>query len=177
MFTDNFDSFVDDFLGEKHERPLIIVGASKIDDLLMRILTKYLLPSKEKEEKDELLSGDNPLSTFSSRIKMTYRLGIIDEELFKILEQVRKIRNKCAHGIEFDIRSSPVREHLNELRKMVASRDSYKLTIERFFPKEKMTAMIELHCFLISICVILEAIHEKIIQTTGVLSALKISKK
>ena len=33
-----FDAFVEDLLGEKNARPIIIVGASRIDDLLYRIL-------------------------------------------------------------------------------------------------------------------------------------------
>lgn len=175
MNIDQFDSFVEDLLGEKFERPLIIVGSSKIDDLLYNILSKFLLPSIKKDD-DDLLKGDNPISTFSSRIKLVYRLGIIDEKLFKILEQVRKIRNLCAHSIEFDIKKSPAREHVAELRKTIIHRSSFSLTKTRFFPNTFKSGE-ELQCMFITICVILESINEAIVQTSGNITTLKIANK
>lgn len=174
LTTKQFDSFVEDLLGEKMPRPIIIVGASKIDDLLLRIIEKYFLPAREKE--DELLKGDTPLSTFSSRIKLTYRLGIIDDSLFRLLEQVRKIRNLCAHSIEFDIKKSPSREHVNEIKKNLSTKTSYTLTKSRFF-SDAFNDTKELQCLLITICVILEAIHEEIKQTKGLKKALTISTR
>lgn len=151
--TEQFDSFVEDLLGEKMPRPIIIIGASKIDDLLFRIIEKHLFPARELKE-DELLKGDSPLSTFSSRIKMTYRLGIIDDSLFRVLEQVRKVRNLCAHSIEFDVKKSPSKDHLNEIKKMLSTRNSYKLTKSRFF-SDSFSNTKELQCHLVTICVIL----------------------
>ena len=76
---DLFDAFADDLLAERMPRPLIIVGTSKVDLLLFGILDAYLLPKRAKpKHKDELLEGDRPLATFSARIKMCYRLGLID---------------------------------------------------------------------------------------------------
>ncbi len=173
-----FDSFVEDLLGEKNARPIIIVGASRIDDLLFRILSKHLLPKSSKtSHQDELLEGDNPIGTFSSRIKMVYRLGIIDQELFKILERIRSIRNKSAHSIEFNIRKSPIREHIAELRKMVLKRKSYSKTMERYFAGVDITEIKELQCIMITICVLLEAISETIDTTSGHSSAREISNK
>jgi len=175
MNIDQFDSFVEDLLGEKLERPLIIVGASKIDDLLLSILSKLLFIPKKNDE-DDLLKGDNPLSTFSSRIKLVYRLGIIDEGLLKVLEQVRKLRNLCAHSIEFNINRSPVREHISELKKLTINRQSFILTRTRFF-QNPFKSNEDLQCIFITICVILESIHEAVIKTTGNTKTLKISNK
>jgi hypothetical protein len=175
MNTDLFDTFVEDLLGEKLHRPLIIVGASKIDDLLFSILAKFLLPSKDLKD-DDLLKGDNPISTFSSRIKLTSRLGFIDGSLFRTLEQIRKLRNLCAHSISFDIKKSPVREHILELKKGLINRSSFGLTKTRFF-NHPMTDTEELQCILVTICVILEAINEVISKTSGSEKALQISLK
>lgn len=174
LSTEQFDSFVEDLLGEKMSRPIIIIGASKIDDLLSRILENYFLPAREKE--DELLKGDSPLSTFSSRIKMTFRLGIIDDSLFRLLEQVRKVRNLCAHSIEFDAKKSPGRDHINEIKKSLSSRTSYTLTKSRFF-SDAFDDTKELQCNFVTICVILEAIHGKVNRTKGLTKTLTISKK
>jgi hypothetical protein len=50
----------------------------------------------------DLLTGFNaPLGTFSSRIKASYALGLINEEQFRDLEYLRKIRNEFAHAWEY----------------------------------------------------------------------------
>lgn len=57
-----FDEFAEDLLGERTARPLIIIGASKVDNLLFQILNVYLLPKRATEkDQDELLEGDKPL--------------------------------------------------------------------------------------------------------------------
>jgi len=124
-----------------------------------------------------LLEGDNPIGTFSSRIKIVYRLGIIDEELFKILEEIRTIRNKSAHSIEFNIKKSPIRDYIRELKKMVLKRNSYKRTLERYFNKIDITEIKELQCIMITICVLLEAILETIDMTSGYPKTMEISNK
>lgn len=175
MNIDQFDSFVEDLLGEKLPRPIIIVGASKIDDLLYNILGKYLLDPHDKKN-DELLKGDNPLTTFSSRIKISYRLGLIDITLYKILEKIRSLRNLCAHSVEFDVKKSPVREHCNDLKRMLSPRKSFQLTASRFF-NGSLSFVQELQCFFITMCVILESVNETIKRTIGSKETLKISIK
>ena len=176
MNIDQFDNFVEDLLGENLPRPIIIVGASKIDDLLYLILSKFLIEPINASDED-LIKGDNPLSTFSSRIKVCYRLGIIDESLFKILNQVRKIRNECAHSIEFDIKKSPIKDHLRNLRAFLTIRKSFSLTKMRYFNNIFSKDFHELQCLLVTICVILEAIYDKISKTEGFEWILKISIK
>ncbi len=81
--NDLFDAFAEDLLSERSPRLLVIVGASKVDNLLLGILAAYLLPKRAKaKDQDELLEGDRPLATLSARIKICYRLGLIDESLY-----------------------------------------------------------------------------------------------
>lgn len=175
MKTDQFDLFVEDLLEEKVERSIVIIGVSKIDDLLLSILSKYLISKSGKQ--DDLLEGDQPLATLSARIKLIYRLGIIDETLFRLLDQTRKIRNLSAHKIEFNLRKPPVKEHIAELRKQLISRSSFQLTNTRYFDNNLDNQIKELQCILVTICVILEALHEKITVTSGIETTLLISKK
>ena len=85
--NDLFDTFAEDLLSEQAARPLIIIGASKVDHLLLEVLRRFLLPKIGKvKEPDELLEGDTPLATFSARIKMCRRLGLIDETLYLTLD-------------------------------------------------------------------------------------------
>jgi hypothetical protein len=174
----SFDTFAEDLLVERGIRPLVIIGASKVDHLLYDILALFLLPKLSKaSDQDELLEGDRPLSTFSSRIKMCRRLGLIDESLYLALDRLRILRNLSAHSVVFDVVKSPVREHLSELRNHVASRESFRLTKERYFEMAPFNTMDELQCMLLTLCVLLEAIRKRTLRTEGNKSALGIATR
>jgi DNA-binding MltR family transcriptional regulator len=178
MDFNQFDSFVEDLLAEKNNRNIIIIGASKIDDLLYSILLKFFLPKPSKgKQQDELLEGDTPLGTFSSRIKILYRLGIIDFNLYTILERIRSIRNKSAHSIEFNLKKSPIKDNILDLKRLIIQRNSFIKTSQRYFGYNKLDDTIELQCMIITICVLLEAIYEKIYKTNGNKETLSISIK
>ena len=178
MFTaaNHFDDFADALRVERGMRPLFIVGASRIDDLLLEILRTYHLPklSAGKNE-DELLEGEK--CTFSTRIKMCRRLGLIDQTLYQTLERLRAIRNKCAHAVAFDHVASPLREHFSELRKSLANRSSYRLTKKRYFDDEFASPIEEWQCVLLTVCVLLEAVRANIVPTKGNARTLKISAR
>lgn len=91
-----FANFMTEFVNES-DRAAVILGAAIIETLLGNIIEKYLLPCTSST--DDLLEGDAPLSTFSSRIKMCHRLGLIDDLLAKLLHAFRKLRNGFAHEI------------------------------------------------------------------------------
>jgi hypothetical protein len=157
---------------------LIIVGAAKADDLLLEVLRAFLLPKIAKaKDQDELLEGDTPLATFSARIKICRRLGLLDETLYLALERLRALRNLSAHSVSFNERKSPVRDHLGEFRKHIAARGSYRLTKERYFNVEPLEAIEEWQCLLLTLCVLLEAILQKVERTSGNESALNIAAK
>ncbi len=138
----------------------------------------FLLPKLAKaKDKDELLEGDTPLSTFSARIKICRRLGLIDETLYIALERLRALRNLSAHSTSFHDGKSPVREHLAELKKRVANRNSYRLTKDRFFDDRPLEAIEEWQCLLLTLCLLLEAIRDTVAQTTGSKKALSIAAK
>lgn len=174
--ANEFDDFADVLRVERGVRPLFIVGASKVDHLLLEILRAYHLPklSTGKNE-DELLEGDK--CTFSTRIKMCRRLGLIDETLYLSLERLRTIRNKCAHIVAFDHSVSPFREHFSEFRKSLAGRASYSLTKKRYFDDEFANPIEEWQCLLLTICVLLESVRAKTVPTKGNAKTLRISAR
>lgn len=93
---DQFKKFLDEFKNES-DRAAVILGVAKLDIQLRQILIQFLLPNPTNE--DNLFDGDTPLSTFSSKINLAYRLGIISKNLSKALHLIRKIRNSFAHEI------------------------------------------------------------------------------
>ena len=171
-----FDDFAEVLRVERKVRPLFIVGASKVDDLLLQILRVHHLPKRSAgKNEDELLEGDK--CTFSMRIKMCHRLGIIDETLYLSLERLKSIRNKCAHTVALDHAASPLREHFSEFRRSLAGRASYRLTKKRYFEYEFANPIEEWQCLLLTICVLLEAVRVNMVPTKGNTKTLKISAR
>ena len=173
-----FDLFADDLMAERTARPLIIIGASKVDHLLLGMLQAFLLPKLAKaKDPDELLEGDTPLATFSARIKMCRRLGLIDETLYTALERLRILRNLSAHSVSFDHSKSPVRDHVAELRRHITGRRSYQWTKAAYFADEPLQPIEEMQCLMLTLCVLLEVIRGKVRPTPGNKKALTISTK
>ena len=81
--------------GQEGDRACAILGVAKLDSLLFQILTRALRTNPSKS--DGLLEGNGPLSTFSSRIDMAHRLGILGADLTRALHLLRRIRNDFAH--------------------------------------------------------------------------------
>ncbi|MBU1393561.1 MAG: hypothetical protein KJ856_12930 [Gammaproteobacteria bacterium] len=92
--ADSFINFMD-MLGNESDRGCVIVSAAIFDDILTSLLKKKLAPSLEK--KDELFENGSAFSSFSSRIDLAYRLGIIRGNFRATLHMIRKIRNEFAH--------------------------------------------------------------------------------
>ncbi len=98
----NLKILQDELEKSSSDRSCVIVAAAYIDELLGYIFKLFLVsPSSEKEDK-ELFSGYGPLSTFSSKIVLSYRLGLISNYEYKTLQIIRKIRNSFAHDISKD---------------------------------------------------------------------------
>lgn len=95
LLTD-FANFIDQFLSES-DRAAVIIGAAKIEYLLSELLDKYFLPASGSS--DDLLEGDAPLATFSAKIKICFRLGLIDVRCTKLLHTFRRLRNGFAHEV------------------------------------------------------------------------------
>lgn len=106
-------TFIDEFKNES-DRATVILAAAKMDSLLAQLLDRYFLPYTGN--RDELLEGDSPLSTFSARINTCCRLGLIGQNFAKTLHLVRRIRNAFAHEVVgISLESGPHADRLNSL--------------------------------------------------------------
>lgn len=159
------DTFAYDFLKESILVSIIIVASSRIDELLGAMLAKYFLEKTSKQkDNDELFDGDNPLGTFSSRIKIAYRLGLISKSFFNILETVRKIRNKSAHQAFYNKgkEEASIKSYIRDLNNMVQRREAYELVKERYFREDVKDEHADLRCSYLAICIILQILIYKI---------------
>lgn len=84
-------------LANEGERSAVVLGASRADTILEEML-KIALHNHPGGD-DNLFDLDRPLSTFSARIALSFRLGLIDEACEHALQMLRKIRNEFAHSI------------------------------------------------------------------------------
>lgn len=85
-----------EFKGES-DRACVILAAAMLDSALRNLLQTKFTPCPSS---DMLFDGANaPLSTFSSRIDMSYRLGLLSARFCRDLHLVRKIRNDFAHNV------------------------------------------------------------------------------
>jgi len=110
---------IKEFLGGKSDRALVIVGAANIDDALREMLVSFLAESPV--EIDELLDGDSPLSTFSARTRLAYRLRLIDATLVRACNLIRKMRNAFAHEAEApSLESGPQKQRVAELLRVLS---------------------------------------------------------
>lgn len=93
---EDFEEFVNEVKDES-DRAAVILGASKLDQLLGILLEAYLLPCPNMT--DSLFSNNGLLGTFSSKIDLCYRLGIIDAQFSKSIHLTRRIRNTFAYEV------------------------------------------------------------------------------
>lgn len=92
-------------LATQSDRAVAVVCASILDHQLEGILSAFMIEEKEKTIDKDLFRGNTALSTFSSKIKMCYYLGLITEDEYKNIEWMRSIRNEFAHqlmNVSFD---------------------------------------------------------------------------
>lgn len=92
---------------QESDRGAALVAAAMLDERLEEILCSFFV---ENSAARELLAGFNaPLGTFSSRASAAFALGLIQENEFKEISLIRKIRNEFGHGWEsMSFESEPV---------------------------------------------------------------------
>ena len=83
------------------------IGTNKSPRVIIPIIHLYLdhvlslLIEKKSEVASELL-GDNIRSSFIEKLKILYALNVVNQEEFKELKRINKIRNDFAHSFNPD---------------------------------------------------------------------------
>ena len=147
--TEEFFEFHNEFINES-DRAAVILGSAKLDYLLYQCLRKYLMPNTGSQ--DELFDGDAPLSTFSAKINLTYRLGLIDSEFVRALHLIRRMSNIFAHetaGCKLD--SGTQRDRIKELVSPFLLIEGYNGLRELFASKKKGAAADFFSCLAIMV--------------------------
>lgn len=102
-----------------------LVGAAIVEETLAGALLSRMRPLSEKM-KEKLFDGYGPLSTFASRIDVSYALQIITKEMHHDLRIILKIRNAFAHSVSvLDFNSPEIREFFTAFKAFDARTASY----------------------------------------------------
>ncbi len=104
----------------ENDRTFVIILGSVLEDALESQLEKKMRPFESETERNAIFGVDAPAGTFSAKIRMAYALSVIDKGMKSQLDDLREIRNACAHSV------LPLSFHTPELIGMC----------ERFFRKE-----------------------------------------
>jgi len=111
--TTDISTFLNE-LAQESERSAVVLSAARLDNALEKLLKSYLVHYPGGS--DNLFDQDRPLSTFSAKIALAYRMGLIDSDFEHSIQMIRKLRNDFAHSIEHpSLSSSPNKERLGEL--------------------------------------------------------------
>ncbi|MGN7354426.1 hypothetical protein ACTHPJ_24085 [Paenibacillus amylolyticus] len=86
-------------LHKESDRGCVLLATAYLDECLKQLLEANTVDDKGVFE--NLSSGTGGLATFSSRIDLSYLLGLISPETRRHLTIIRKIRNEFAHTMEF----------------------------------------------------------------------------
>lgn len=86
-------------LRSESDRGCVLVTAAMIETELESHIRLRLLPPANKE--DELISQsfNAPISSFSQKIDLAFRIGLIPPHERSVYHQLRNLRNACAHNI------------------------------------------------------------------------------
>lgn len=102
-------------LAREGERAAVVLGAARLDVALELLLKKLM--HHHPGGSDNLFEPDRPLGSFSAKIALAYRLGVIDSNFEHALQMIRKIRNAFAHSTTVSSLSDP--PHSSQLNELV----------------------------------------------------------
>ena len=80
------------------DRACAVLGAALLDARLESLYNRRL-----RHAKDELLSGNGPLATFSARIRLAHALAWISDDVQYDLHVIRSVRNEFAHNFNHEL--------------------------------------------------------------------------
>lgn len=95
--SEDWEGFRQEFINES-PRAAVLLGASLLDMKLLELLKSFLIDDRS-EAKKFLEGATAPLGNLSARTQAAYLLGVITEDEYNDLNEIRLIRNKFAHRL------------------------------------------------------------------------------
>lgn len=89
---------MEDLGANTSDRAIAIICVAYLEDTIERAIRINLRSDLTSSEDSLLFQGDAPLSTFSSKVRMAYAMGICGPKTRDLLVPVQAIRNAFAHS-------------------------------------------------------------------------------
>ncbi len=132
-------------LMKEGERAAVVVGAARLELAVERLLTRSMQPHPGGS--DSLFDPDRPLGTFSAKISLAFRLGLLDTKVESSLQLVRRIRNDFAHSVgAASLADSSHSNRLRELTERCRENNSHYGTVFEKLSKHQGTDKLLLFC-------------------------------
>jgi len=159
MDLDDYNPFVDEaaelagsLLGES-ERAAVILAASSIDVGLEKLLQHVLHPCAGGE--DSLFDSDRALGTFSAKILIAHRLGLINGDFERAIQLLRRIRNDFAHQLGNETLASGRQQgRLQELRRLFRNSTMYKVMMKKLPAGAEKHYGAKIYIVLCTVCIL-----------------------
>jgi len=102
------------------ERGKAIIAVSHLEPLLEKLLFSAIdLPEQYKRRFICMGSTQALVNTFSGVCLTCRAFGLMDDDRYKVTEQIRKIRNYLAHNLDASFSDQSVIDHCRNLKKIV----------------------------------------------------------
>lgn len=138
-------------LKKETETAQVLIATSYLEDKVKTLLEFQMRDVTSKADNDRLFGSNSPLSTFGSRLTLSYQLGWLEKERLDEATCLRKIRNEFAHRA-FEVNFSdekisalflPLEKALTNFYKATSpeTKTHYKFKpLEELTPDERKTA-------------------------------------
>lgn len=108
------------------DRGYVILFGSILEDFLTQALLDKMVPLNA-DERERIFGPDQPVGSFSAKLRMAHALGIISRDARRQIDVIREMRNACAHSrfpITFD------KELAGALSLLSRNRSTYKAPVD-----------------------------------------------
>ncbi|HTB08139.1 MAG TPA: MltR family transcriptional regulator [Bacteroidia bacterium] len=135
-YRSSFEYILEEFHKESDRAAVILVSAM-IEEKLTVLIKSFLIANPAAD--DDLFERANaPISTFSSKIDMAFRLGLISSKYSRDLHLIRKIRNSFAHNIHScNFENGNIKDRIKELSNRCSIMKFYEYLLEDKHPNVK----------------------------------------
>ena len=99
MLPTDIEPILEAIAHDPSDRGTALSVASLVETALFQFIRSWVVRPANKDEENLLFGGDAPLGNFSSRIRVAYAFGLIDESVRNNLNTIREIRNAFAHTV------------------------------------------------------------------------------
>ncbi|WP_080057585.1 MltR family transcriptional regulator [Spirosoma aerolatum] len=112
-------------LNKETDRGCCLMAVSYIDSILEKLLRRKLIGNKK--HKDNLFNANGSLNTLSSKINLSYSIGLLSKTAMTDLNIVRKIRNEFGHSFEIiDFKTDKIKDEIAKIKSSMYNGDEIR---------------------------------------------------